>query len=89
MHTTIVLSTHDMVQGQRLADRIGVILGGKIAQTGTLTEIFYQPKNCSLARFVGADTYSFRYRTGKYRGACPDRCERYPVRGADCITAGQ
>jgi len=56
MHTTIVLSTHDMVQGQRLADRIGVILGGKIAQTGTLTEIFYQPKNCSLARFVGADT---------------------------------
>jgi tungstate transport system ATP-binding protein len=56
MHTTIILSTHDMVQGQRLADRIGVILGGKIAQTGTLTEIFYQPRNSSLARFVGADT---------------------------------
>jgi len=56
MHTTIIISTHDMVQGQRLADRIGVILGGKIAQTGTLTEIFYHPKNSSLARFVGADT---------------------------------
>lgn len=56
MHTTILLSTHDMVQGQRLADRIGVILGGRIAQTGTIAEIFYQPKTRSLARFVGADT---------------------------------
>lgn len=55
MHTTILLSTHDMVQGQRLADRIGVILGGKIAQTGTITEIFYHPTTRSLARFVGAD----------------------------------
>ncbi len=56
LHTTILLSTHDMAQGQRLANRIGVILGGKIAQTGTIAEIFYQPKTRSLARFVGADT---------------------------------
>jgi tungstate transport system ATP-binding protein len=56
MHTTIILSTHDMVQGQRLADRIGVIIGGTIAQTGTITEIFYQPKSHGIARFVGVDT---------------------------------
>ena len=56
MHTTILLSTHDMVQGQRLADRIGVIMDGTISQTGTIAEIFYQPKTRSIARFVGVDT---------------------------------
>ncbi len=30
--TTMILSTHDMVQGQRLADRMGVIMDGKIVQ---------------------------------------------------------
>ena len=56
MHTTIILTTHDMIQGQRLADRIGVIMGGRIAQFGTITEIFYQPKTTGIARFVGVDT---------------------------------
>ncbi len=56
MHTTIILTTHDMIQGQRLADRIGVIIGGTLAQTGTIAEIFYQPKTTGIARFVGVDT---------------------------------
>jgi tungstate transport system ATP-binding protein len=53
--TTIIMSTHDMVQGQRLADRIGVISGGKLIQTGTGTEIFYRPGSHDIARFVGID----------------------------------
>jgi tungstate transport system ATP-binding protein len=54
--TTIILSTHDMIQGQRLADRIGVIMGGRLAQTGTSDEIFYQPLGRDIARFVGIDS---------------------------------
>ena len=54
-HTTVVMSTHDMIQGQRLADRIGVIMGGRLVQTGTAGEIFYQPKGREIARFVGID----------------------------------
>jgi len=53
--TTIVLSTHDMLQGQRLADRIGVIMDGLLAQVGSSSEIFYQPKGRQIARFVGID----------------------------------
>lgn len=53
--TTIIMSTHDMIQGQRLADRIGVIMDGKLVQTGTSTEIFYQPMGRDIARFVGID----------------------------------
>ncbi len=53
--TTIIMSTHDMIQGQRLADRIGVIMNGKLVQTGSAGEIFYQPKGREIARFVGID----------------------------------
>ena len=54
--TTIILSTHDMVQGQRLADRMGVIINGRIAQVGSIHDIFYRPNGKDLARFVGIDT---------------------------------
>ena len=54
--TTVVMSTHDMIQGQRLADRIGVIMNGRLVQVGSSTEIFYQPKGREIARFVGIDT---------------------------------
>lgn len=53
--TTIIMATHDMIQGQRLADRIGVIMDGKLVQTGSAGEIFYQPKGNAIARFVGID----------------------------------
>ena len=53
--TTIVMSTHDMIQGQRLATRIGVIMNGRLAQTGSTNEIFYQPKGREIARLVGID----------------------------------
>ena len=56
MHTTILFSTHDMIQGQRLAHRIGVIMNGRLAQVGTLHDIFYQPNRREVARFVGIDT---------------------------------
>jgi len=53
--TTIILSTHDMIQGQRLATRIGVIMNGRLAQTGSTSEIFYQPNGREIARLVGID----------------------------------
>ena len=53
--TTVVMATHDMIQGQRLGDRIGVIMSGRIAQVGTGTEIFSRPTSREIARFVGID----------------------------------
>jgi tungstate transport system ATP-binding protein len=55
-HTTIIFSTHDMIQGQRLADRIGVIMDGRMVQVGDLHDIFYRPIGIDIARFVGIDT---------------------------------
>jgi tungstate transport system ATP-binding protein len=39
--TTIIMSTHDRLQGQRLADRIAVMMNGEIGQVGQPHEIFY------------------------------------------------
>lgn len=52
---TTVLSTHDMVQGQRLADRMAVVIDGRIGQIGTSTQIFYQPMTRAVAEMVGVE----------------------------------
>jgi len=51
--TTVVIATHDMAQGQRLAHRMGVIMNGQLVQAGDLYEIFYHPVNRVIAEFVG------------------------------------
>jgi tungstate transport system ATP-binding protein len=52
---TVVLSTHDMIQGQRLASRIAVVIDGRIGQIGTSKQIFYQPMNRAVAHMVGVE----------------------------------
>jgi tungstate transport system ATP-binding protein len=51
--TTVVIATHDMAQGQRLAHRMGVMMDGQLVQAGDLYEIFYHPVNRAIASFVG------------------------------------
>lgn len=53
--TTIVFSTHDMYQGQRLAHLIGVLMNGRFAQVGTPREVFTHPASREVARFVGIE----------------------------------
>ncbi|MFC2072429.1 ABC transporter ATP-binding protein [Chloroflexota bacterium] len=54
-HTTIIMATHDMSQGQRLADRIGVLMNGEILQTGSPRDVFTSPRNREVAEFVGVE----------------------------------
>ena len=52
---TVVMSTHDMFQGQRLAHRMGVLMGGQMLQTGDPREIFNLPRGRDIAEFVGVE----------------------------------
>jgi tungstate transport system ATP-binding protein len=52
---TVIIATHDMSQGQRLADKISVLVNGEIVQTGNAREIFELPKNREVAEFVGME----------------------------------
>ncbi|MFC1918255.1 ABC transporter ATP-binding protein [Chloroflexota bacterium] len=53
--TTVIMATHDMAQGQRLADRIGVLIDGSIQQKGASHEIFAYPRTREIAEFVGTE----------------------------------
>ena len=49
---TFIHVTHSQEEAMILADRIGIIMNGTIAQIGTPEEIFYKPKTKEIARFV-------------------------------------
>ena len=53
--TTIVMTTHDMSQGQRLAGRIGVLMNGEMLQIGSPNAIFCSPYSKEVAEFVGVE----------------------------------
>jgi tungstate transport system ATP-binding protein len=55
LHTTVIMTTHDMFQGQRLADRMGVLMGGEMLQTGDPREVFNLPSGKEIAEFVGME----------------------------------
>ncbi|CAL9373003.1 ABC transporter ATP-binding protein [Streptomyces sp. enrichment culture] len=50
---TFVLVTHDQQEALAMSDRIAVVDGGRIAQTGTPAEIYERPATAFVASFVG------------------------------------
>jgi len=52
---TMVHVTHDQTEALVLADRIAVMMDGRIMQVGTPHEIFNKPLNNDLADFVGVE----------------------------------
>ena len=51
---TTVIVTHDRNEALALADRVAVIMKGRIAQIGTPAEVFSSPANEEIANFVEA-----------------------------------
>jgi tungstate transport system ATP-binding protein len=51
----IVIATHEMAQGQRLAHRIAVMMDGELIQVGKPEDIFYAPSDIRVAQFVGVE----------------------------------
>jgi ABC-type sulfate/molybdate transport systems ATPase subunit len=49
-----ILVTHDFEDAAALADRVGVIVDGKILQTGTAAELVASPADSFVASFTGA-----------------------------------
>ena len=57
---TIVLVTHDIDEALRLATRIVMLDGGRIAQAGTPVEFLARPANDRVAAFVGQGDVGIR-----------------------------
>ena len=51
---TVLLVTHDREEAFSLADRIALMHAGRIEQTGTAEDVYYEPASRWSAEFVGA-----------------------------------
>ena len=63
---TFVFVTHDQEEALSMSDRIIVMRDGVIEQDGSPKEIYEEPKNLFVARFIGADLQDLR--RGRTRG---------------------
>ncbi|MFE0753205.1 TOBE domain-containing protein [Inquilinus sp. NPDC058860] len=45
--------THDQTEAMTMADRIAVMLNGRVAQIGTPSQIYGDPRHLDIAKFIG------------------------------------
>lgn len=48
-----VVATHDRSEAQLLADRVAILLGGRLEQEGKLSEVLDHPRTAAVAAFLG------------------------------------
>jgi len=53
---TTVFVTHDRAEALRLADRVAVLIGGRLRQAGSAAVVFGAPVDEEVAAFVGVET---------------------------------
>ena len=53
--TTIVLATHNLGQARRLAQRVGVLVGGRLIEIGETQDVFDRPRNALTAAYLRGD----------------------------------
>ncbi|MEO5660887.1 MAG: ABC transporter ATP-binding protein [Polaromonas sp.] len=53
-HATTVYVTHDQVEAMAMGDRIVVMSRAEIQQVGTPAEVYHNPTNLFVARFIGS-----------------------------------
>ncbi|MEX2238446.1 MAG: ABC transporter ATP-binding protein [Dehalococcoidia bacterium] len=51
-----IFVTHDRDEALRLGDRVAVLIGGRLRQLGTGSEVFSSPVDPEVAEFVGVET---------------------------------
>jgi multiple sugar transport system ATP-binding protein len=53
-HATTVYVTHDQIEAMAMGDRIVVMSAAEVQQEGTPAEVYYDPANLFVARFIGS-----------------------------------
>ncbi len=56
---TMIYVTHDQVEAMTLADKIVVLRSGRIEQVGSPMELYKDPDNQFVARFIGSPSINF------------------------------
>jgi molybdate transport system ATP-binding protein len=82
----VLLVTHDFQDAAVLADRVGVLVEGRVLQTGTAAELIAAPTDAFVASFTGANLLAGRARPGPdglTEVVLPDGSLVYSVDAAD------
>jgi len=53
LEITTIHVTHNLMEAEEMADRIGILNKGKLEQVGTSEEVFFYPKNETVSDFIG------------------------------------
>jgi multiple sugar transport system ATP-binding protein len=53
-HATTVYVTHDQIEAMAMSDRIVVMSNAEVQQVGTPHQVYYDPANLFVARFIGS-----------------------------------
>lgn len=64
-NATTIYVTHDQVEAMAMGDRIVVMSAAEVQQVGTPAEVYYNPANMFVARFIGSPGMNLV--TGKYQ----------------------
>ena len=59
LNTTTLYVTHDQVEAMTMGDKIVVLNGGKVEQTGAPLELYDRPANIFVAGFLGSPAMNF------------------------------
>ncbi len=79
-HATTVYVTHDQIEAMAMGDRIVVMSEAEIQQVGSPHEVYYDPANLFVARFIGSPGMNLvgaDYAQGVI--SLPETENRYPV----------
>lgn len=83
-HTAAILVTHDQQEAFAMADKIGIMSEGKLKQWDTPYQLYHQPADAYVARFIGtgmmvrgqvSSEKCVQFALGEFCGAIPHGCQ--------------
>lgn len=87
--TTVIMSSHDLFQGQRMADLIAVMMNGRFIQADETIKVFSEPCSATVARFIGIQNIVNGKITGTEDGMVLVNLGSITIRALSSITSGR
>ncbi len=81
-HATTVYVTHDQVEAMAMGDRVVVMSAAEVQQVGTPVDVYYNPANLFVARFIGSPGMNLVKGTYSEHAVHMAGCDTYPVPAA-------
>ena len=78
---TSLMVTHNFEEGLYISHRLGILMEGKLVQTGAPQEVFSKPASVQIARFLGAENLFAGHFESMADSKCPDGPPSYPASG--------